>query len=64
MFGFEYGDMVVIFGFNCFEWVIFDIVSMMVGGVLVGIYMMCSLFEVVYIIDYVELKFVFVENKV
>lgn len=45
-FGFDVGGMVLILGFNTLEWVMFDVVCMMVGGVFVGIYVICLLDEV------------------
>ena len=61
--GVEKGSKTCILGFNRFEWVVFDVAAMMVGGIPAGIYETCSSEEVAYIIAHSEAAVVLVENE-
>ncbi len=61
--GLEKGDAVSIIGDNCPEWVIADMGTQCVGGVVVGIYATNAWQQVEYVIQNSESKFFFVENE-
>ena len=61
--GLQKGDKTCLLGFNRPEWVIFDVASIMAGGIPAGIYETCSSEEVSYIISHSESPVVLVENE-
>lgn len=61
--GLEPGERTCLLGYNKPEWVIFDIATMMAGGVPAGIYTTCSPEEVQYIIDHAEARVVLLEDE-
>jgi long-chain acyl-CoA synthetase len=61
--GVEPGGTTCILGFNRPEWVIFDLATMLVGGVPAGIYTTNSPQECKYIIEHSQARVVLVENE-
>jgi long-chain acyl-CoA synthetase len=57
------GDKVCILGFNCYEWVVMDLASIMIGAIPAGIYATCSPQEVAYILDHSEASVLLLENR-
>ncbi|MCB1058276.1 MAG: AMP-binding protein, partial [Acidobacteria bacterium] len=60
--GVEPGGATCVLGFNRPEWVLFDLGTMMAGGVAAGIYTTSSAPEVRYIVAHAESKVILVEN--
>lgn len=60
--GIEPGGTTCILGFNRPEWVLFDLGTMLAGGVAAGIYTTNSAPEVRYIVDHAESKVILVED--
>jgi len=61
--GVKKGDPVCILGFNCYEWVVMDLASIMIGAIPAGIYATCSSEEVAYILNHSESSALLLESK-
>tara|TARA_Y100001970_G_scaffold72640_1_gene92211 strand:- start:1894 stop:3726 length:1833 start_codon:yes stop_codon:yes gene_type:complete len=61
--GVKKGDPVCILGFNCYEWVVMDLASIMIGAIPAGIYATCSPEEVAYILNHSESSTLLLESK-
>lgn len=61
--GVKKGDPVCILGFNCYEWVVVDLASIMIGAIPAGIYATCSPEEIAYILNHSESSTLLLESE-
>ena len=60
--GVSKGDKVCILGFNCYEWVVFDLAAIMIGAIPAGIYATCSAQEIEYILNHSQSSVLLIED--